>query len=217
MASGSPESLVLRRQSARIQRRIRVPDYVDNGCSPIRKRKYSNVRTPLKKELKPTTMKKEELIVAEKEILAQRRVELLDEERKMMKKVSPLKRRRVDAESVQTEEENGAVIRPESAKKENVAKADDSVKAENESVSLVGNVGEKSDYAKVKETLRVFNKHYLYFVQVFGVLAHLITRLLDSALCAKIVLNLVSRLIGRGEEMQKRGSRQEIFKKFGKK
>ncbi|KAJ0035947.1 hypothetical protein Pint_26151 [Pistacia integerrima] len=30
----------------------------------------------------------------------------------------------------------------------------------------VVNLAEKSDHAKVKETLRLFNKHYLHFVQV---------------------------------------------------
>lgn len=43
-----------------------------------------------------------------------------------------------------------------------------SLEAENTAVTENGtaSIFEKSDYAKVKDTLRVFNKHYLHFVQV---------------------------------------------------
>jgi euchromatic histone-lysine N-methyltransferase len=56
-----------------------------------------------------------------------------------------------------------------------------SLEAENMAVGENGAAStfEKSDYAKVKETLRVFNKHYLHFVQVS--LFSFVSAIIDSS------------------------------------
>ncbi|XP_020218226.1 histone-lysine N-methyltransferase, H3 lysine-9 specific SUVH4 [Cajanus cajan] len=66
------------------------------------------------------------------------------------------------------EEEEDAASRPRKKKKPAVAacpNGDVSAKEESENVAGVGGSGEKSDLAKVKETIRIFNKYYLHFIQ----------------------------------------------------
>lgn len=105
----------------------------------------------------------------EKELLVRRRVELLDdneevvasavgggsEEKSSEKKKKTYKRRCVGGNVNQEEEKrvNGEVTKS----------AEDS-EAGNGAVK--GVVAEKSDIAKVKETIRLFNKYYLLLVQV---------------------------------------------------
>lgn len=72
---------------------------------------------------------------------------------------------------------------------------------------------EKSDHAKVKETLRLFNKYYLHFVQVSVV-----------TFCSSFRFTLSGSLsiffffffwgAGRGKEVWESGSRKESFQSF---
>ena len=108
----------------------------------------------------------------EKELLVRRRVELLDdneevvasavggggggsEEKSSEKKKKTYKRRCI-----------GGNVNQEEEKKVNgeVAKSAEDSEAGNGAVK--GVVAEKSDIAKVKETIRLFNKYYLLLVQV---------------------------------------------------
>lgn len=104
----------------------------------------------------------------EKELLVRRRVELLDdneevvasavggsEEKSSEKKKKTYKRRCI-----------GGNVNQEEEKKVNgeVAKSPEDSEAGNGAVK--GVVAEKSDIAKVKETIRLFNKYYLLLVQV---------------------------------------------------
>ncbi|KAI4348385.1 hypothetical protein L6164_009114 [Bauhinia variegata] len=110
---------------------------------------------------------------ADKELLVRRRVELLDEqddggnETKSRSKRSRVTENVVKEEVV--EEEKRDITAPkskldESTKLESKAK----VKGSEENVDSKnggGNLVEKSDTLKVKQTLRLFNKHYLHLVQ----------------------------------------------------
>lgn len=94
----------------------------------------------------------------EKLRLGKRRVELPDDAergsdaKKKQHNVSRRKKRK-EEDSVNLEDERKVPVQT----------------TKNESESVNGNavnLAEKSDHAKVKETLRLFNKHYLHFVQV---------------------------------------------------
>uniref|UniRef100_A0A2C9W119 Histone-lysine N-methyltransferase n=1 Tax=Manihot esculenta TaxID=3983 RepID=A0A2C9W119_MANES len=107
---------------------------------------------------------------AEKEELVRKRVELLDEneEEGSNKRTSVYSRRRVNVENVSDVVEE----RKESedfVPSEVVKPAGEVVKAnfggQNGVVCGGGGASEKSVFARVKETLRLFNKHYLHFVQ----------------------------------------------------
>jgi euchromatic histone-lysine N-methyltransferase len=82
----------------------------------------------------------------QKELLVRRRVELLDDNEE-----GPRKKANVRGRQSLTSENEVAEV-PKSGLEGGISKASDSV--------------EKSDHVRVKETLRLFNKHYLYFVQV---------------------------------------------------
>lgn len=81
----------------------------------------------------------------QKELLVRRRVELLDDNEE-----GPRKKANVRGRQSLTSENEVAEV-PKSGLEGGISKASDSV--------------EKSDHVRVKETLRLFNKHYLYFVQ----------------------------------------------------
>ncbi|KAJ7976300.1 histone-lysine N-methyltransferase, H3 lysine-9 specific SUVH4 [Quillaja saponaria] len=111
---------------------------------------------------------------AEKELLVRRRVELLDdqEEGGSKKKSTRNKRRwndtNVGENEVLVEEEQKVLLTNESIKfdgagGEKAVKMDFEGRVDSESGTT--NLVEKSDFAKVKDTLRLFNKHYLHLVQ----------------------------------------------------
>lgn len=90
----------------------------------------------------------------QKELLVRRRVQLLDEHEDgdregggLSKRANVYGRRRSHAENEAQEASSNGALEGGTGKP---------------SDPLV----EKSDHVKVKETLRLFNKHYLYFVQV---------------------------------------------------
>ena len=109
--------------------------------------------------------------LAEKELLVRQRVEILDETdspSKRKKKNGPVRSKR------NTKSKDKAVAVPVS---NDVTKSKDGGASEPMEVCALekstaadeggpANVVEKSDHAKVKETLRLFNKYYLHFVQV---------------------------------------------------
>ncbi|XP_023530817.1 histone-lysine N-methyltransferase, H3 lysine-9 specific SUVH4-like isoform X3 [Cucurbita pepo subsp. pepo] len=108
--------------------------------------------------------------LAEKELLVRQRVEILDETdspSKRKKKNGPVRSKR------NTKSKDKAVAVPVS---NDVTKSKDGGASEPMEVCALekstaadeggpANVVEKSDHAKVKETLRLFNKYYLHFVQ----------------------------------------------------
>ncbi|XP_022989602.1 histone-lysine N-methyltransferase, H3 lysine-9 specific SUVH4-like isoform X3 [Cucurbita maxima] len=112
--------------------------------------------------------------LAEKELLVRQRVELPDETdspSKRTKKNGPLRSKR-NTKSKDKAVEDKAVAVPVS---NDVTNSKDGGASEPEVCALeksttadeggLANVVEKSDHAKVKETLRLFNKYYLHFVQ----------------------------------------------------
>lgn len=134
---------------------------------------------------------KEQLAQKKKEQMAQHRADLLDVEENGRAKKRVKVRRRVAAESVENgnetapKEEGQQLATSIGEEKDNAAgeKSDyvkvketlcerllsGRLKDENGAMAdgaNVLNVAEKSDHAKVKVTLRLFNKHYLHFVQV---------------------------------------------------
>lgn len=144
----------------------------DPASRPGRRRRSSRIQTKQR---------------AEKELLAKRRAELLDEEEegRVKKRVNVRKRVAVDVNEAVPKEDKQTLSESTDGERDNAAcgKSDyvktketlcervlgGSLEVENGAPSSgadVPHVAEKSDYAKVKETLRSFNKHYLHFVQV---------------------------------------------------
>ncbi|XP_022928431.1 histone-lysine N-methyltransferase, H3 lysine-9 specific SUVH4-like isoform X2 [Cucurbita moschata] len=113
--------------------------------------------------------------LADKELLVRQRVEILDETdspSKRKKKNGPVRSKR-NTKSKDKAVEDKAVAVPVS---NDVTKSKDGGASEPMEVCALeksttadeggpANVVEKSDHAKVKETLRLFNKYYLHFVQ----------------------------------------------------
>ena len=148
----------------------------------------------------------------EKELLVRRRVELLDdneevvvsavgggggsEEKSSEKKKKTYKRRCV-----------GGNVNQEEEKKVNgeVAKSAEDSEAGNGAVK--GVVAEKSDIAKVKETIRLFNKYYLLLVQVCYYFCPLFFFLVFVFCLFKCVCVFWIGCVGRGKEVQKSRSR----------
>lgn len=104
----------------------------------------------------------------EKLRLVKRRVELLDDTeggsdgKKKQNNISSRKRRKEeDSENV----EEGEKVPVQTTKCESESVNGNAVNLADKSDHAV-KLAEKSDHAKVKETLRLFNKHYLHFVQV---------------------------------------------------
>lgn len=89
----------------------------------------------------------------EEEALAQPKAEEEEEKHKCGEDVAVKKRRRSSG--------GESVSPPKKLVVRNVAEENGKEESEN----VVGSLGEKSDFAKVKETIRLFNKHYLQFVQ----------------------------------------------------
>lgn len=157
----------------------------------------------------------------EKELLVRRRVELLDDneevvasavagggsdEKSSEKKKKTYKRRCIGGNVNQEEEKNK--VNGEVAKTAEDSEAGNGV--------VKGVVAEKSDIAKVKETIRLFNKYYLLLVQVcyyfcplslslslFWVFVFLIL----SFVCLNAYLFFWIGCVGRGKEVQKSRSR----------
>ncbi|WCJ18170.1 Histone-lysine N-methyltransferase H3 lysine-9 specific SUVH4 [Euphorbia peplus] len=105
------------------------------------------------KRLSPRALAKKQR--AEKERLVRRRVELLDEDTDSRRKRRTRGRTGTECEDVESVEEE---------KKKNVF----DIKGSNEVVVLNSDSGDKvvkSASTRAKETLRLFNKHYLHFVQ----------------------------------------------------
>ncbi|KAE8021256.1 hypothetical protein FH972_007163 [Carpinus fangiana] len=106
--------------------------------------------------------------IAEKELQVRQRVELLNEQPDVAgeggrrKRIKHCYSRRASVKNAHGEVEKISEGFEEADKPMNL-----SLEAENRAVTENGTAStfEKSDYAKVKETLRVFNKHYLHFVQ----------------------------------------------------
>ena len=149
----------------------------------------------------------------EKELLVRRRVELLDdneevvasavggggggsEEKSSEKKKKTYKRRCI-----------GGNVNQEEEKKVNgeVAKSAEDSEAGNGAVK--GVVAEKSDIAKVKETIRLFNKYYLLLVQVCYYFCPLFFFLIFVFCLFKCVCVFWIGCVGRGKEVQKSRSR----------
>ncbi|KAI4350432.1 hypothetical protein L6164_004889 [Bauhinia variegata] len=110
----------------------------------------------------------------DKELLVRRRVELLDEqddggiEKKSRSKRSRSIENVVKVEAVEEGKGGNTVPKSKSdelTKLEGNATVKGSVEEKVDSESGAANLVEKSDTLKVKETLRLFNKHYLHFVQ----------------------------------------------------
>lgn len=100
--------------------------------------------------------------------LVKRRVELLDDikeasdDNKKQKNISSRNRRKAK-DSQNVVEGDKVPVKTTKCESESVnGNAVNSAEKTDKAVSL----SEKSDHAKVKETLRLFNKHYLHFVQV---------------------------------------------------
>lgn len=99
---------------------------------------------------------------AEKELLVRRRVDLLEKEEKPEPKV----RRRV--ENAANGAESCEISKSKEMKDEVNTVNDASLPVANGGVSTnlgAANTTEKSSHARVKDTIRLFNKHYLHFVQ----------------------------------------------------
>ncbi|WCJ40240.1 Histone-lysine N-methyltransferase H3 lysine-9 specific SUVH4 [Euphorbia peplus] len=133
--------------------KIKVED-VGVGVGVVSPRRRVSARIEMNK------VKAEEEMVrrrAVKEELVRKRVELLDE--KEEKKVN---RRRVNEAEVVEEKKVGEAVETSHGRDGDGDGDGDGVVVENGGGVAVA---EKSVYAKVKETLRLFNKHYLHFVQ----------------------------------------------------
>lgn len=110
-----------------------------------------------------------------KELLVRKRVELLDgnDEGSGRKTRANAFRRRVNVENVEEETliEKMAVDEQEKSCGVSASKnaAADNVAVSASEKAAVPSVADKSAHAKVKETIRLFNKHYLHFVQVIFV------------------------------------------------
>lgn len=146
--------------------------------------------------------------IAEKELRVRQRVELLNEQPDVSgeggrrKRIKHCYSRRASVKNAHGEVEKisegfGAGDKPMNL----------SLEAENRAVSENGTAStlEKSDYAKVKETLRVFNKHYLHFVQV-----SLFSFLIRLSVCSLLIrlspfLFLIVH-VGRGKTVWQSGS-----------
>ncbi|XP_015570960.2 histone-lysine N-methyltransferase, H3 lysine-9 specific SUVH4 isoform X1 [Ricinus communis] len=117
---------------------------------------------------------------AEKEELVRKRVELLDENGERNKKrANVFSRRRVNVDDVNEEhkhehehehehqDEHEEVMVVKEKEKEMQVSSTEALKSQvaNVNEKIAGVVTEKSVNARVKETLRLFNKHYLHFVQ----------------------------------------------------
>ncbi|XP_030484065.2 histone-lysine N-methyltransferase, H3 lysine-9 specific SUVH4 isoform X2 [Cannabis sativa] len=123
----------------------------------------------VKEEEPPSTIKRHSARIklkqiAEKEVLVRKRVELLDHSPEV-NGASKKKRRRVSpssSPSLSLPSDNVAVVStPKSVAEKNTFNLSESVVVVPTPVNLEG----KSDHAKVRETLRLFNSHYLHLVQ----------------------------------------------------
>ena len=143
------------------------PPKQETNESPMQRRRSCRIQVKLKEE---------------KELLVRRRVELLDDpdEAGHGKKTGKGGKRSRKDETVANEEmvakkqRVNEVLKSEESPRAKVgliskiAVLEERVDSENGGSSLV----EKSDSLKVKETLRLFNKHYLHFVQVSSIQTH---------------------------------------------
>lgn len=101
---------------------------------------------------------------AEKEELVRKRVELLDDSNGRSAKVC---RRRVNVDDEAAEENTvGEVLVSSEGRTENEVVLGNLGGPNGDTGGQSGALTEKSAHARVKETLRLFNKHYLHFVQV---------------------------------------------------
>lgn len=171
-----------RRQSSRIQNKKRA----EKELRPKHVDEEKNVRETTRNESNATAREIVEAVgvgvapkkeartkdagnIARKELLAHRRVELLDDDGEG----SAPKRRKENAEcgnEAIMEEQNAESSAYAVEKKDNVAddangEVHDCGEVGNGLFSVVDDVAEKSAYANVKEILRLFNKYYLQFVE----------------------------------------------------
>lgn len=104
---------------------------------------------------------------ADKELLVRKRVEILDEQDEVncrKRAANVYARRRVNVENVG--EEKKIVIKSGGEVVNGDFEGKNEVVADSAISTGTGIVAEKSAHLKVKDTLRLFNKHYLHFVQV---------------------------------------------------
>ncbi|KAK4803842.1 hypothetical protein SAY86_003659 [Trapa natans] len=170
------------RSPGRVSRKKVEQEESDPGSRPVLRRQSLRIQTKQKQ--------KEQLAQRKKELAVERRAELLDVEQNGRAKKRVKVRKRVASETV----ENGKMAAPKeelkgvaaslgeeksnaSDEKSDYVKVKETLcelllsgrtKDEN-GASADGadrlNAAEKSHHAKVKETLRLFNKHYLHFVE----------------------------------------------------
>ncbi|GMN57388.1 hypothetical protein TIFTF001_026500 [Ficus carica] len=95
-----------------------------------------------------------------KELLVRRRVELLDEERE--NGGAPAKKRATPSPAVAA---SGRRSSDNGDKEDKPVNLLPEVETKKPSDGVTTNLVEKSDHAKIKDTIRLFNKHYLHFVQ----------------------------------------------------
>lgn len=144
------EEAVKKRQTAKNLDESATEEAKESNESSMQRRRSSRVQAKQK---------------LDKEHLVRRRVELLDDadEGKKSKRC----KRSGNHESVGKEEVVGEQLRVKNPStllddKLTIVRSEGATDCANG----VGNLVDKSDFVKVKETLRLFNKHYLHFVQV---------------------------------------------------
>lgn len=144
-----------------------------------------------------------QLAEKKKELLVRQRVELLNEPDSASKRKKTNSRVKSKRDTVSVEEDKDEVVEDKAVSvpviSNDVSKPKDGDASESVEMcapekSKTGdengpaNVVEKSDHAKVKETLRLFNKHYLHFVQVRRVEMSFRLKLFQNACTLKFIV-----------------------------
>jgi len=142
------------------------------GAKDFKKKKLKELKTS-PTQPRRSSARIQALQKAEK-ALAERNAEVIKED----KCQNDVKARTGRKRSRKSNGEEGVVVEEEAVlqlKKKPLVCGKDEVGVENgkeEPDNVIGASGDKSDFLKVKETIRLFNKHYLQFVQVSVICVH---------------------------------------------